>query len=253
MDTKSAARTLELFEAFAQSCRPLTLTDLAKALDMPMSSCLHIIRTLERRGYLYSLGPRQGYYPSMRMLQNAETIGRHDPLLRILGPKLSALRDATRETIVLAQRVEQRVVILDVHDSPQSIRYSAGRGEVRPLHSTALGKALLGGLGAAERTKLLDKLDLSSVTATTITDRAALERHIAESEARGWYYSDSENAVDLFAITVHFRFGADVFAIGVAGPYRRMRAAEAEHAAALLAFRDTLAEFGRRAGEDEED
>jgi DNA-binding IclR family transcriptional regulator len=244
---------LEIFEAFAVSMRPLTLTELAKALEVPLSSCLHIMRTLERRGYVYSLGPRQGYYPSMRMFRNAETIAKHDPLLRILAPKLAALRDRTRETIVLSQRVENQLVILDVYDSPQSIRYSADRGDTRPLYSTALGKALLGGLRPAERTKILDRIKLTAVTDTTITDRAALEKHLDESTERGWYRSDSENVAELFAIAINFRFGSDVFSIGVAGPYQRMVAAEAEHAATLLEFKPELGDLGApHLDEDEE-
>jgi len=239
-DSKSSARTLEVFEAFAMSRRPMTLTEISRQLAMPLSSCLHIIRTLERRGYLYSLGPRQGYYPTMRMFRNSETVARHDPLLRVLGPHLAALRDETAETIVLAQRVELQAIMLDIYDSPQRIRYSAERGEVRELYSTALGKALLGSLNPNQRARLLDKIDLAAFTATTITDREALERNIDDSEARGWYVSDSENVADLYAVAIHFRFMSDVFALAVGGPYQRMRAAEDRHVAALLGLKTRL-------------
>ena len=242
MDSKSSARTLEIFEAFSVARRPLSLTELAKTLGMPLSSCLHIMRTLEHRGYAYSLGTRQGYYPSMRMFRNAEIIARHDPLQRILGPKLAELRDQTRETIVLAQRVEKQVVLLEIFDSPHSIRYSAERGEVRPLHSTALGKALLGGMKPADRAKLLDRVPITRVTATTVASREDLERQIETALARGWYRSDAENAADLYALAIHIRFGSDVFAVAVAGPRERVRAAEDRHAATLLGFKAQLAD-----------
>jgi len=232
--------------------RPLTLTELAKMLDVPLSSCLHIMRTLERRGYVYSLGPRQGYYPSTRMFRNSETIAKHDPLLRILAPKLAALRERTKETIVLSQRVEHELVILDVYDSPQSIRYSADRGDTRPLYSTALGKALLGGMRPADRAKLLDRIKLTAITGTTIIDRGELETHLDASTERGWYRSDSENVAELFAIAINFRFGSDVFSIGIAGPYRRMVDAEPAHAATLLEFKQELGDLGSAHVEDEE-
>ena len=48
-------RILDIFEAFQASQRPLSLTDLAEAANIPKSSCHAIVTTLTARGYLYSL------------------------------------------------------------------------------------------------------------------------------------------------------------------------------------------------------
>ena len=50
---KAAARALDLFEAFSEAQRPLTLTELAQRIGAPMSSCHALVRTLRARGYLY--------------------------------------------------------------------------------------------------------------------------------------------------------------------------------------------------------
>ena len=50
MDVKLVARTLDLFELFAAERRPLPLTELARLLDVPPSSCLAMARTLVSRG-----------------------------------------------------------------------------------------------------------------------------------------------------------------------------------------------------------
>ena len=241
MDTKSAARTLEIFEAFASAQKPLTLTELSKELAIPLSSCLNIVRTLEGRGYLYSLGSRKGYYPSLRMLQHAQSIGRHDPLLNLLGPRLEHLRDQTRETVLFAQRAEDYVVVLNVYDSPQSIRYSIQIGELRPLYSTAIGKALLGAMSPAERKRLLASMQLARVTDTTVVERSILAQQLTVGEKRGWHTSDAENVPDLFAIATHVGLGGHIFAIGVVGPAERMRRLLDQHIASLLALKQELA------------
>lgn len=222
-DSKGAARALAVFEAFADARKPLTLTELSKGLKVPLSSCLHIMHTLVRRGYAYSLGTRRGYYPSIRMKQNTDLIARHDPLLQHVGPILETLRTRTRETVLLAQRVDDKAVIMDVYESPQNIRYSAQVGEMRPLYSTAIGKALLGAMKPAGLRELLGDLKLKSVTPTTITDRAQLERHISESKARGWYSANAENVADLFAVSAGIDLDGQIFAIAVAGPIQRMK------------------------------
>lgn len=64
MIARTADRTLQIFEAYAERRVPLTLSELARLLDMPVSSCAKLIKTLQGRGYLYEIGPRKAYYPT---------------------------------------------------------------------------------------------------------------------------------------------------------------------------------------------
>ena len=59
ISVKTAARTLDVFECFAEARRPLSLSELARAIEAPVSSCFALIRTLEDRGYLYAVGRRR--------------------------------------------------------------------------------------------------------------------------------------------------------------------------------------------------
>ena len=61
MNVKTAGRTLDLFEAFARERKPLSLSQLARAIGAPVSSCFGIVRTLEARGYLYEVKARGGF------------------------------------------------------------------------------------------------------------------------------------------------------------------------------------------------
>jgi len=155
---KTATRTLDVFEAFATAKRPLTLSELARAIGAPVASCFGIVRTLERRGYLYSARPRRGLYPTRRLLDQARLIAAHDPLSSRLDSALAALRDRTGETVLLGKRLGDRAVYLDVREGPQTVRYTARVGDLKPLHSSAVGKALLGTLAEGDCRRLLDRL-----------------------------------------------------------------------------------------------
>ena len=67
--SKIVYRTLDVFEVFAQQKRPLSLTELVRQLDIPVSSCHDVVRALEERGYLYEVRPRGGYYPTSRLFE----------------------------------------------------------------------------------------------------------------------------------------------------------------------------------------
>ena len=84
MYVKSASRTLDVFELFAREQRPLTLSEVAAALDAPLSSCFNLVRALKGRGFLFGVGPRRQIYPTREMYDVASAIAASDPWLRRL-------------------------------------------------------------------------------------------------------------------------------------------------------------------------
>lgn len=234
MPVKSAERTIRIFEAYASAGEPLALSELARRIAIPVSACHGLVRTLESRGYLYALGPRKGYYPTLRWLEKARAIAEHDPLLARVAPLLETLAAATGETVVLGKRLEQMVVYLNVIESRHSIRYSAQVGDLKPLYSSSIGKALLGAMPAAERNALLDRIKLTRITPNTITRRSALHKDLAAGLARGWAMTRGENVPDVHAVAAPFHIAGETYAVAVAGPAQRIDANLQAHVKHLL-------------------
>jgi IclR family acetate operon transcriptional repressor len=237
---KSAERTLQILEAFAAAGEPLGIAELARRLAIPVSACHGLIRTLELRGYLYELGLRKGWYPTLRWLQKARAVADHDPVLERVSALLEGLRTASGETVVLAKRSGNMVIYLDVLESSNPIRYSAQAGEHKPLYSSAAGKALLGGMDATRRETLLATLKLTRVTPNTIVRRELLEKDLAAGARRGWYMTRGENVVDVHAIAAPVHIDGELYAIVLAGPAHRFEAGLKNYVAALLRTRDAL-------------
>lgn len=235
-DVKTAVRTLKLFEAFAQRKQPLVLSELAEQLDIPASSCLLLIRTLLQRGYLYETGRRAGYYPTRRLYDYAAEIISHDPVIERVRPPLEGLRDKTGETVTLAKLQGTRLIYLLVIDSPQIVRPVIQAGLLRPVHSTATGKALLATLAAPVRKALLAEAGMARLTPRTLPSLARLEADIAAGEQRGWFGNEGESVPDLNGIAVPLRINNDAYAVSVMGPgYRLDQAAMKRHARDLKA------------------
>ena len=223
MDVKTAGRVLDLFEAFSELQRAASLSDIARRLDIPVSSCFALLRTMENRGYIYSEKPRGGMYPTKRMCSLANRIAAHDPIANRVGPALQELREITQETVLFAKRSGDKVVLLEVLVSPQRIRYTADLGELRSLHATSLGKAILSGLPKAERSALVDKLELTRLTPTTLTSRKKLEAEIEKSVKRGWFLNSEESVKHMFAVAVPVDINGEPYAISLPGPTDRMK------------------------------
>jgi len=243
-DVKTAGRTLSLFEAFCQRKAPMTLTQLAAALDAPISSCHGLVRTLSARGYLYTAEQSRAIYPTKRLFEIAGEIAAHDPVLERAGPILQELRDATGETVLLGRRQDDGVIYLEVIEGSHTVRYSARSGDIKPLHSSAIGKALLGRLDPAALADTLSRLDMARYTPHTIVDRAALEEDLRTGRQRGTFITRGENVADVMAIAITALVNGEVLGVAVAGPLSRMEADEAGHTAHLLAARDALEALG---------
>ena len=233
MDVKTAARVLDIFEAFASEQKPLTLSDLAKALGIPVSSCFGLVRTLENRGFLYAVRPRGGLYPTKRLLQIARTISGHDPIVERVAPILAALRDATGETSVFGKRQGARVIYLDVADSPHRIRYTAAPGESREMHSNSIGKALLAQMSPEERDAVLADVALTAHTPDTLVTRAALYADVEAGKARGYFCNFGGSVSDVWALGVATSIAGEPYGLSLVGPRHRIEPAVAEHVAHL--------------------
>jgi len=240
-NVKTAGRTLDIFEAFAKSStKPMSLTDLAQLIDSPMSSAHALIRTLRARGYVYLLEGRKLIYPTKRLLTIAQLICKNDPIVEIMAPAMRRLHLATDETIILGKRQGSHVTYLEVIESRQSIRYSAKPGDTKPLHSTSIGKSMLGLLSDKEVAALLAKVDLKAVTDTTIVDAAALLRNIQHGRKEGLFITRGENVADVMAIAASFMISGEPVSIAIAGPMIRLEKKEREFG---MLLKDIAAEF----------
>ncbi len=232
--SRSPIRSLEVLEAFRTARQPLSLSEIARLAQLPVSTCHGVVRALEHHGYLYFLSAREAY-PTRRLWELASVIDANDPIAQRLAPALQALRDETGETVILGTRQHDQVLYLQVVESAQSIRYSSRAGEHKPLHASAIGKCLLATLPAPELDAWLQAHRLPRITEATLIDAAALHQDLLAGRRRGWYLTRGENVADVMAVAAPLHLGSMTLAVAVAGPVHRMAPAKARVAAQLLA------------------
>lgn len=228
-------RALAVYEVFHRVRRPMSLTELARHADMPKSSCHAIVKTLAARGYLYQLQRPRALYPTRRLFDITREIHASDPLVERVVPVLERLRESSEETVILGKQQGEAVIYLQVLESHNPIRYSARPGEFKPLHSSAIGKALLGSLKDPALSASLAELPLPRVTPRTLTDAQQLAADIADGRRRGYFVTRGENVPDVWAVSTTLTLDGQVLAVAIAGPRHRMEGRVLECAQLLLA------------------
>lgn len=218
MTVRTAGRTLDIFESFARRQKPITVSDLARELSLPTSTCFSLVRTLVDRGYLYYMQPRGAFYPTRRLALVAEAIAGHDPIVQYILPFLKSLRDRAGETVILGKLQGTGVVYLELIESLHPVRYSMNVGSVRELHASSIGKAILAAMEDGPRRRLMSRLKYPRLTKRTLRNPAQLARSVEEGRRRGYWLNVGESAPDVMGIAQSMRILGDNYGIALVGP-----------------------------------
>lgn len=229
----SSLRALGIFNAVSAKRRPMTLSEIADATRMPVSTCHGVLKALEADGYLSELSGR-AVYPTRKLWELAETIRLNDPVTEQFIPHLQQLREDTNETVILGTRQGDRVQYLSIFESAQAIRYSSQVGAYKPLHSSAIGKAILASLTEKTRADVLKRIKLTKVTSNTLTTRQNLFANLEDGSTRGYQITRGENVADVMAIASPLKLDNLLLGVAIAGPMQRVEQAEKKLAKALL-------------------
>ena len=230
----AAARTMTLFETFAQQRRELSNAEVAKLLGMAESSCSDLLHTLYESGYLMRTARSRRFYPTTRLMSLASGIAANDPLVAAGQEAIELLCEHTGETALCGVLGAHHVEVLGIREGRYELRYITAVGTRIGLHVSALGKALLAQLEPAEASALLGSKAMKAVTSRSVTEPAALLRELRDVRKRGFAQVDGEGTDGVSAMAVAGFVGEQLLAVSLAGPSERLRRHQAPYAKALL-------------------
>jgi IclR family pca regulon transcriptional regulator len=200
---ESLDRGLRVFELFGAQPRPMTLSDVAKAADLPRATARRILFTLERAGYVSSDGKLFTLTP--RVLTLASSYLTSNQVVTILQPVLDRVASAAQEISSLAI-LDGAEVIFVARSSPARV-FSAGidLGYRLPAYCSSVGRVLLGQLSNEQLGSALDAMELRAMTPFTVTDKELLRATIMTDREKGYSLVDREAEPGFRSIAVPVR------------------------------------------------
>ncbi len=140
LGSQTLFRGLDVIELVAEG--PITLGDLADRLGLTRSTTHRLASALADRRYL-TFVPRSGYSLGPKLLELGFRVRDELDLPRIAGPQLERLALMTEDTVHLGVLDRSQVLYLDKIAGKRRINISSRVGELQPVSSTGLGKALI--------------------------------------------------------------------------------------------------------------
>lgn len=228
----SLDKGLQLLTALSSADAPQPLASLARRFPWDKSTVYRTLETLRLRGFVeqsaagYTLGPA------------AAALGRPAAAPSLLDRARELMQEAaalTQENAHLAVNTGDEMVFIDQRSGGRFNLHTEIGGR-EPLHCTAIGKAYLMTLEAAERKTALARLRYDGFTRRTITGAAALTADLKLASRRGFAVDDREYSDDVrcAAVPLCDAAGRFVVALGVSGPASRVTGDRLPELGALL-------------------
>jgi IclR family pca regulon transcriptional regulator len=223
---ESLDRGLRLLQSFGNATGPMTLSDIARAANLPRATARRILFTLAHGGFVSTDGKLFSLTPHVLTL--AGSYLRSNQVVAVLQPVLDRIATSAQEISSLAVLDADEVVFI-ARGSPARV-FSAGLdiGYRLPAFCTSVGRAMLGQFDDTELVSKLAAMRRESMTPHTVTDPKLLLARIIADRERGYSLVDREAEPGFRSISVPIRRydGAIVAAINMGAHVDRVSTAE---------------------------
>ena len=195
-------RACFILEAVARDPDGLTPTEVSRTLNLPKQTVHRVCRSLVEQGFLTRDPNSRALTPGARLRSLATGVLQSSQLHILRHQILARVAHETGETVNYVMPQADGMSYVDRVETDWAFRVQLPIGSNVPFHSTASGKVWLASLDAAERRRVIGKLDLVRYTSATICEPDALVSEV-DDVARSGYSIDSQEFMDgMFAVSV---------------------------------------------------
>lgn len=218
--SSTVRRALALFDLVVAEPRGLGLTELARRAKLNKTTAFRMLGALEEAGLIVRDGRAGLYRPGLKLLRVAEQVLQSLDFRTVAHRHVEKLALEVGHGVLSGVLEGAEVVYVDVVNGSEGLRVHQPIGGRKPLHYSAIGKAILAYLPPQEASEILAGCRFEPRTPLTITDRGTFVAHLAEVRRQGWALVRDEDipGVSSFAAPVFDHTGRPVGSIGVAGP-----------------------------------
>ena len=221
---QSLGRGMRVVETVASAGGPTSLAEISRRTGLHRSTTHHLLQTLVGLGYLRQDPSTRAYELAAKLFQLTGRTWTPEQLGEIAEPFLAELTRTSGEGSSLAAYRSGIVKIVAKREAEGPVRVVQDVGADRPIHATAVGKAILAFLPAPELDGLLTRTPLARFTPKTIVTRGALQAELAHIRESGCAIDDEEHneGIRCIAAPVFAYTGQVVASLCAVGPKSRM-------------------------------
>lgn len=202
----------------------ITLTSLAHQTGTTTSTAHRILTTLEANGFVTMDKERKLWFIGVTAFQIGNGFLRNRKVVDIARPLMRDLMSETEESVNLGIEDSGTIVYLAQIECHNPIRAFHRPGTRTPIHSSAMGKAILSSWPNNDVKKLMEKVGMPGFTRKTLSDDRRFFADLEKTRERAWAFDDEEATIGMrcVAAAVYNEFSEVVAAVSISGPTARL-------------------------------
>ena len=198
------------------------ITDLTLQTGLSKSTVHRLLMSLKESGLVQQDPSSRRHYlgPLIHQLVSNPYVA-HQSLIAASVGEMQRLVRESRETVTLSIPVGTERICLEEIESPESLKYTAGKGSMAPLYAGSAGKVLLAEMSESELQAALKAMRFIQLQENTPMDKVTLLEQINKVRERGYAQSISERIADCASISAKVSNYATPVALSILGPLTR--------------------------------
>jgi IclR family pca regulon transcriptional regulator len=243
---EALARGLTVIRSFGHDRLAMTLSDVARATNLPKPTARRVLHTLVDLGYAETDG--RLFNLTSAVLSLAAAYLGSDLVSTVLQPACEKVNKATGESCFVTVLDRDEIVMIAHASSRFPIGLVSSIGMRMSAFSTAAGRVMLGTLSDDELDQRLKAARLKGSTKFTVTDKAKLRSIILRGRSDGYCMTKQEAAIGYCAVAVPLRrvAGTAVGAISISALAERVAANPGIMNTFLKVLRDQVESLGQQ-------
>jgi IclR family transcriptional regulator, pca regulon regulatory protein len=194
------AKGLGVLRTFSRTRPHMTLSEIAARAGLPAATARRCLNTLEELGYVTRNGRQFLLRP--RVLEIGAVYLESMDIESLTRTHLEEIARETGDSAALSVLSGTNIVYVARASARTVSRMEAHVGTQLPAYATSMGRVLLAGLSPDSLANYFATAKLDRLTDKTVTDRAELERLIAETRRNGYSVVDEELAAGVISLAV---------------------------------------------------
>ncbi|KKK36797.1 IclR family transcriptional regulator [Mesobacillus campisalis] len=199
---QSVDRALRILDLFDEYETELKITDISEKMHLHKSTVHSLLKTLQSQGYIEQNLDNGKYRLGMKLFERGNLVIRRLDLRTIAKKHLIDLSVKTQNTVHLVILDGREGIYIDkVEGTSATVLYSR-IGRRIPLHSSAVGKALVANKTKRELQDLLKGYEYIQQTDKTITSEEAFIAELEAVKQNGFAIDKEENEPGITCVAV---------------------------------------------------
>lgn len=197
--SNSVTKAFDMLELLGDHAEGISAARAAELTSHPFSTAYRLLGGLVESGYADYEPSTKTYTLGLEVFRLGQKVAHRRGIAGSSKDLLQSLTTTTGESSILSVRRGNAALTVITVDGPQ-FRTTTDPGDDSPLHTSALGQALLAHDPNSDNT--IAELELEPRTPNSITDPAQLRAKLEQIRSTGWAGQSEENDIGMNALAV---------------------------------------------------